>query len=86
MRKILGPEVGARLKPIWGLDAEGEIQGAWRDVGIPRVWCMMGKGFFMHRGNGKTNSPLTQGTLHCAGSTRRTSLCVSCFSFFFARA
>jgi len=42
MRKILGPEVGAQLKPIWGLDAEGEIQGVWRDIGVPRVWCMMG--------------------------------------------
>ncbi|KAH9970112.1 FAD/NAD(P)-binding domain-containing protein [Lactifluus volemus] len=42
LRSILGPEVGARLKPIWGLDHEGEIQGAWRDLGIPRVWCMMG--------------------------------------------
>lgn len=42
MRKILGPEAGARLKPIWGLDAEGEIQGAWRDIGLPRLWCMIG--------------------------------------------
>jgi hypothetical protein len=38
MRKILGPEVGARLKTIiWGLDAEGEINGAWRDIGLPRL-------------------------------------------------
>ena len=29
---------------------------------------------------------LTQGTLHCAGSTRRTSHCVSCLFFFFFRA
>jgi len=43
MRRILGPEVGARLKPIWGLDPEGEIRGAWRDVGLPRVWYMMGE-------------------------------------------
>ncbi|KAI0298791.1 FAD/NAD(P)-binding domain-containing protein [Multifurca ochricompacta] len=42
IRKILGPEAGARLKPIWGLDSEGEIRGAWRDLGIPRAWCMMG--------------------------------------------
>jgi len=42
MRSILGPELGARLKPIWGLDPEGEIKGAWRDIGIPRAWCMMG--------------------------------------------
>lgn len=45
MCKILGPEAGARLKPIWGLDAEGEIQGAWRDIGLPRLWCMIGKPF-----------------------------------------
>jgi hypothetical protein len=51
MRKILGPEAGARLKPIWGLDAEGEIKGAWRDIGLPRLWCMIGKPFsFFQRG------------------------------------
>jgi hypothetical protein len=43
MRKILGPEAGARIKPIWGLDAEGEINGAWRDLGLPHLWCMIGK-------------------------------------------
>jgi len=42
MREILDPAAGARLKPIWGLDAEGEIQGAWRDIGLPNLWCMMG--------------------------------------------
>ena len=85
MREVLGSDVGARLKPIWGLDPEGEINGVSRDVGIPRLWCMMGKSFliFLRRGNGTTNSPLTQGTLHCAGFTRSTSLCVSCFSLFF---
>ena len=46
MRKILGPEAGARLKQIWGLDAEGEIKGAWRDIGLPRLWCMIGKLLF----------------------------------------
>jgi len=46
MRSILGPELGARLKPIWGLDPEGEIKGAWRDIGVPRAWCMMGERIF----------------------------------------
>jgi len=50
MRKILGPEAGARLKPIWGLDAEGEIQGAWRDIGLPRLWCMIGEPFLFVEG------------------------------------
>ena len=59
MRKILGPEVGARLKPIWGLDPEGEIQGVWRDVGIPRVWCMMGESslFSCIEGMGRRTHP-----------------------------
>ena len=69
MRKIRGPELGARLKPIWGLDPESEIQGAWRDIGIPRLECIMGK-FFSRRGKGTTISdPVArQGTLHYAGS------------------
>ncbi|KAH9021057.1 FAD/NAD-P-binding domain-containing protein [Lactarius pseudohatsudake] len=42
LRSILGPEAGARLKPLWGLDSEGEIRGAWRDLGISRAWYMTG--------------------------------------------
>lgn len=42
IRNVIGPEAGAHLKPIWGLDAEGEMQGAWRDMGLPRLWCMIG--------------------------------------------
>jgi hypothetical protein len=53
IRKILGPEAGARLKPIWGLDAEGEIQGAWRNMGLPRLWCMIGKPFSSLEGKKK---------------------------------
>jgi hypothetical protein len=57
VRKILGPEVGARLKPIWGLDTEGEIRGAWRDVGVPRVWYMMGKLFLSRERNDNRLKP-----------------------------
>ena len=57
MRGILGPEVGARLKPIWGLDAEGEIRGAWRDVGIPRVWYMMGESYLSPRKRSESRLP-----------------------------
>jgi hypothetical protein len=53
MREILGPEAGARLKPIWGLDSEGEIQGAWRDIGLPNLWCMIGKPFSFSGGEKK---------------------------------
>jgi hypothetical protein len=57
LRNILGPEAGARLKPIWGLDPEGEIRGAWRDLGIPRAWCMMGKS--SHAYHGTATEPST---------------------------
>jgi len=41
-RKILGKDLGSKVKQIWGLDDEGEPRGAWRDVGIDNLWCMMG--------------------------------------------
>jgi hypothetical protein len=87
MRKILGPEVGARLKPIWGLDEEGEIRGAWRDIGVPHLWCMIGKLFFFLFFEGKEESQmlksnLIQGTLPCADSTRSTLLYVSFSGLF----
>ncbi|PSS35577.1 hypothetical protein PHLCEN_2v1454 [Hermanssonia centrifuga] len=42
IRKILGEEVGKSLTPIWGLNDEGELRTAWREVGVPNVWYMMG--------------------------------------------
>ena len=41
-RKLLGSELGARVPDIWGLNAEGELRTAWREVGLPNVWYMMG--------------------------------------------
>ncbi|EGO00145.1 hypothetical protein SERLA73DRAFT_107137 [Serpula lacrymans var. lacrymans S7.3] len=43
-RQILGDELGEKLNPIWGLDAEGELQSTWREVGagLEGIWCMMG--------------------------------------------
>ena len=41
-RKILGKDLGGKVKQIWGLDDECEPRGAWRDVGIDKLWCMMG--------------------------------------------
>lgn len=61
MREILGPEAGARLKPIWGLDAEGEIQGAWRDIGLPHLWCMIGKPFLFLEGKKNYDAQLNVG-------------------------
>ncbi|KAJ7068507.1 hypothetical protein C8F01DRAFT_1247008 [Mycena amicta] len=42
IRKVCGDNIADKCKPIWGLDAEGEIQGCWRDLGIPGLWYMMG--------------------------------------------
>lgn len=41
-RKILGGELGSKVKQIWDLDGDGESRGAWRDVGVDNLWCMMG--------------------------------------------
>ena len=73
LRSILGPEVGAQLKPIWGLDSEGEIQGAWRDLGIPRVWCMMGKSY---HATIEQRLKQVQETLPCADFIRSILHCV----------
>ncbi|KXN81274.1 putative indole-3-pyruvate monooxygenase YUCCA4 [Leucoagaricus sp. SymC.cos] len=42
VHEICGEEVGKKLKKIWGLNSEGEIHGAWRDIGVPNMWYMMG--------------------------------------------
>ncbi|EGO25706.1 hypothetical protein SERLADRAFT_437430 [Serpula lacrymans var. lacrymans S7.9] len=41
-RELLGDEIGDKLNPIWGLDAEGEFNSTWREVGVDGIWCMMG--------------------------------------------
>ncbi|EKM55953.1 uncharacterized protein PHACADRAFT_144909 [Phanerochaete carnosa HHB-10118-sp] len=42
MREIVEPDVGKRLHPIWNLDHEGETRGAWKEIGVENLWCMMG--------------------------------------------
>ncbi|KAF7378296.1 Flavin-containing monooxygenase [Mycena sanguinolenta] len=42
VRKVCGDAVGDKCKPIWGLNDEGEINGAWRDLGVPGLWYMTG--------------------------------------------
>jgi len=39
---ILGPSVGERIRPVWGLNEECEVRTAWRSTGVERVWVMMG--------------------------------------------
>ncbi|KAJ6605473.1 hypothetical protein DFH09DRAFT_1242201 [Mycena vulgaris] len=42
IHRICGDAVADKCKPIWGLDAEGEIQGASRDLDVPGLWYMIG--------------------------------------------
>ncbi|OAX37348.1 FAD/NAD(P)-binding domain-containing protein [Rhizopogon vinicolor AM-OR11-026] len=49
-RELLPESLHDKVRPIWGLDAEGELNGAWREVGmrdeegeaLSGIWSMMG--------------------------------------------
>jgi len=42
MRKIVGAAIAERIPKVWGLNDEGEISGAWREVGTEGLWYMAG--------------------------------------------
>jgi hypothetical protein len=42
VRETLGPKYAAKLKRIWGLDAEVEVNGIYRDCGIPNDYYVVG--------------------------------------------
>ncbi|KZT62302.1 FAD/NAD(P)-binding domain-containing protein [Calocera cornea HHB12733] len=42
MAAIFPADVLHSLKPVWGVDAEGEIRAAWGDSGHDAFWYMMG--------------------------------------------
>jgi len=42
IRRLCGAEMYNQCKPIWGLNKEGEINGVWRDIGVPGLWYVMG--------------------------------------------
>ena len=42
IRKVCGDVVFERSGPIWGFDAEGELNGVWRDLGVEGLWSMLG--------------------------------------------
>jgi putative flavoprotein involved in K+ transport len=41
-RRILGDAVADRMGPVWGFDAEGELQGMWRPTGQQGLWFLAG--------------------------------------------
>ena len=43
VRKVCGDEVADKIKPLWGLDEEGEINGCYRDLGFQGLWYIMGE-------------------------------------------
>lgn len=52
MKQICGEEILEKTSEVWGLDDEGELQGVWKDTGIPGLWVMMGQdesNLFVHR-------------------------------------
>ncbi|TFK48079.1 FAD/NAD(P)-binding domain-containing protein [Heliocybe sulcata] len=40
--RLLGGKFSDKVKPIWGLNDEGEFNGNWRDLGVPNLWYMIG--------------------------------------------
>ncbi|KAM0746219.1 putative flavin-containing monooxygenase [Meredithblackwellia eburnea MCA 4105] len=43
IRATLGDDIASRVKPIWGMDEEGELNSAWRsDIGVPNMWLSVG--------------------------------------------
>lgn len=42
IRDIVGPEVGKKLTPVWGIDDEGELRSCWKEIGVENLWLMMG--------------------------------------------
>jgi hypothetical protein len=44
IRKLVGDELAAQVKPIFALDEEKEPSGAWRsDTGVDNLWYALGE-------------------------------------------
>ena len=41
--ELAGAEVSSRVKPVWGLNSEGEVNTCWRFSGVEGLYHMMGK-------------------------------------------
>lgn len=42
VKDICGPDVVSKVKPVWGLDSEGELSAIYRDSGHERLWFALG--------------------------------------------
>ena len=43
IRRTLGSNISERCRPIWGVDEEGELRGAWREFGPKGLWVVVGE-------------------------------------------
>ena len=43
LRPILGDAVTSKVPRIWNINAEGEINGCWRELGTEGLWYMLGE-------------------------------------------
>lgn len=57
IRQICGDKIADQCKDVWGLDAEGEMNGSWRDMGVPGLWYAMGELSFANDSTSTSNSP-----------------------------
>ncbi|KAF9780086.1 FAD/NAD(P)-binding domain-containing protein [Thelephora terrestris] len=39
---LFEPEIAAKIKPVWGLDDECEMNSVWRDCGVENLWITLG--------------------------------------------
>ena len=42
VKRIIGDELGKKLTRMWGLDAEGEVNGVGKELGLPGLWYLSG--------------------------------------------
>ena len=42
VKKLCAPEICEKIKPVWGLDEEYELNSVWRDCGIDKMWILFG--------------------------------------------
>lgn len=47
------PEIATKIKPVWGVDDECEMNSAWRDCGVENLWIMLGTCLSRSAGGGK---------------------------------
>lgn len=40
------PEIATKIKPVWGVDDECEMNSVWRDCGVENLWITLGTCLF----------------------------------------